>query len=553
MTPEKLADLINRAVFDGISDRERHELDARLAADADARRLYDDLARMAALLKGCAEVEPSANLKKRIINLVEARKLEMEKQQDRLGSRDVKGGIVVADVAGKKSIGRRTGWLIGAGVAVVAIVLVVAFTSQSPSDKDVKGTIGGAEKAAKYRAGQIGSADVILENPEFQQMLQNDKVQDLVRSPEFQKMMNDAAVVSLLNDQAFVALLSNEKALNLLGDGAFMALMNNATYRQAMESQAKQIADVMSDATFAELMGSAPKQMAEALNDAAFAAFMSNAKVAAVMKDAPKQFAEIMGSEAATRLMSNAAFRALAASEPAIAAFMSDPQVIALMSDATFVQQASQAKKMSDLASSAALQMVLKNQAYSALASGPRSYQLLKLLSNADFAAVASSAAFRQAAGSQAKQLAEVLGDKATFALMDSQKMQMVLGNRPWKFMGLAAQPRMAAAMVGSAATISKLANDPAFIALMNNATYRAALGSNQVQMAEMLSNATFRQAAGSNTTSLMAFLSNPSIRATMLSEHKVAAMMADQAFIRIMSEPKLRQQFYDAMPKIAQ
>jgi hypothetical protein len=251
--------------------------------------------------------------------------------------------------------------------------------------------------------------------------------------------------------------------------------------------------------------------------------------------------------------MSNDTFRTLAASEPSIAAFMSDPQVIELMSDAKFVAQASAAKNVSDLKLNSAFKQVMSKTEYTALNSGAKAAQVAKLLGSADFAALASSSAYRQMAGSQARQMADVLGDKTTFALMDSQKMQMVLGDRPWRFLRQMAEPKIAAVMVGSAGTISKLANDPAFNALMNNASYRAALASNQVQMAQVLSNAAFRQMVESNTTSLMTFMSNPSIRATMLSEHKVAAMMADQSFIHMMSQPKLRQQFYEAMPAIAQ
>ncbi|MFQ5771564.1 MAG: hypothetical protein ACE5HX_13580, partial [bacterium] len=51
-----------------------------------------------------------------------------------------------------------------------------------PPEEDLTGTIGGVKKAEKYRAEQITDADVILQNPEIQKLLQNDKVLNLLEN-----------------------------------------------------------------------------------------------------------------------------------------------------------------------------------------------------------------------------------------------------------------------------------------------------------------------------------------------------------------------------------
>ncbi|MFC1502686.1 hypothetical protein ACFL6A_04680, partial [bacterium] len=64
------------------------------------------------------------------------------------------------DSKGKK---KGMGWIIG-GIIVAAAVIVYFATLYPPvSDTDVTGTIGGAEKAKKYRSQQISDSDVVLD------------------------------------------------------------------------------------------------------------------------------------------------------------------------------------------------------------------------------------------------------------------------------------------------------------------------------------------------------------------------------------------------------
>ena len=555
MIPEKYTEMIHRAIFETISERERGELDRYLSENPEAAALYDDLARMSGLMSETPGVEPPAGLKRRILNLVEAKQCEMERERGRSKSEEKtwkqRGGVIMADTPGRRPFGRRTGWLIGGAVAVVAIVLVIAFVSQPPSRDAAKGTIGGAEKAAKYRAGQISETDVVLENPEFQQLLQNDQVQDLVRSPEFQKLMNDAAFLALLNDPTFVALMSDQKFVDVLGEAKLTDLMSDAKFSQDIASNATAAKALLSQQSFAEAIGSMPKQLAAIATDPAFAAFASEPKAAQMLEAMPKSAAEALADRAVQKMMMNATFQTLAASEPAIAEFMSEPALIQLMSQPTFVAQASAAKDLGQLKSEQTFADLLNNAKYARFASGATSAQVLNLLRSNDCRAFMSADVYRQMPQAQARQIAEFIGNSAVLRFFDSATMRAVMESQPKMAIRLFSEPKAVAAIASAPQLVVELANEPTLVALMNEPRYRAVMASHQAQMADMMLNSQFRQVVGSQTSALLTLMNTPTLKADMLSEQRIPMMMASQAFMKVMAEPKLRQQFYEDMPKM--
>src|SRR5439155_24243988 len=74
----------------------------------------------------------------------------------------------------------------------------VAVKGSPPVGEDGKGAIGTAQK---YRAEQIKSEDVVLQNPETQQWMQSDA---------FHRLLNDPAARKALTSPEFRALLANE-------------------------------------------------------------------------------------------------------------------------------------------------------------------------------------------------------------------------------------------------------------------------------------------------------------------------------------------------------
>lgn len=89
--------------------------------------------------------------------------------------------------------------LVLAGVVLAAVVVIYfAFLYPPTSDENLRGTIGGVEKAERYRAEQIGEADVVLQDPEIQDLLQRDDFQRLIASDDFRKLLARSDVRELL-------------------------------------------------------------------------------------------------------------------------------------------------------------------------------------------------------------------------------------------------------------------------------------------------------------------------------------------------------------------
>jgi hypothetical protein len=76
----------------------------------------------------------------------------------------------------------------GIGVVAAAVIIYFAFLNPSPSDEDVAGAIGVAKQ---YRADQITEADVVLQEPEVQELLQSDFFHKLVTDADFRKVAVD--------------------------------------------------------------------------------------------------------------------------------------------------------------------------------------------------------------------------------------------------------------------------------------------------------------------------------------------------------------------------
>jgi len=78
MTEEKYIELINKEVDGLISAKEKHQLHEYLKEDLKAKDLYEETVKSSELLKQVNEAEPSANLKKRILNSIDINRYETE-------------------------------------------------------------------------------------------------------------------------------------------------------------------------------------------------------------------------------------------------------------------------------------------------------------------------------------------------------------------------------------------------------------------------------------------------------------------------------------------
>jgi hypothetical protein len=102
-------------------------------------------------------------------------------------------------------------------IIVVIIIIVAAalvfFSIFWPLDKaeDLKGTIGGVEKAKKFRGEQMDASDILVDNEEFN---------TLIQSAEWQNAMKDEEFVAFLKSDDF------KKYATMMGDMQKIVLLN---------------------------------------------------------------------------------------------------------------------------------------------------------------------------------------------------------------------------------------------------------------------------------------------------------------------------------------
>ena len=95
------------------------------------------------------------------------------------------------------------------GVTLLVGIVVGYFAAgYIPPQEDLAGTIGGVKKAEKYRAEQISEKDVMLTDTEIQKLLQDDKVQTLLKNQNFLRLTGDQVALT-----SFLELARDEVAL----------------------------------------------------------------------------------------------------------------------------------------------------------------------------------------------------------------------------------------------------------------------------------------------------------------------------------------------------
>ena len=117
-------------------------------------------------------------------------------------------------------------WTVAAVIAALAI-LYFAFLSPSPDDADLHGAIGAARV---HRADQISDTDVVIQDPEIQDLLQSEFFYKLCTDNEFRKMAIDqlarlelasgrslqfASAASLADMRAFLDLVLSKNDLKM--------------------------------------------------------------------------------------------------------------------------------------------------------------------------------------------------------------------------------------------------------------------------------------------------------------------------------------------------
>jgi hypothetical protein len=122
-------------------------------------------------------------------------------------------------------------------IPILIILITLAIVLPWPSTSQVAGTMGsgddGVQRAQKYRANQMTEADVVLKNPEFQQIVQSDAFQKLLKNEEFVKFASSGNLSNLAAN-GLLNLGSNQNFTALLNQQSFAALCKNETFQQVV-------------------------------------------------------------------------------------------------------------------------------------------------------------------------------------------------------------------------------------------------------------------------------------------------------------------------------
>jgi len=124
--------------------------------------------------------------------------------------------------------------IIAIPMLIIVIVCLVIF-SKKMNFPQVSGTMGGVDdgvqKANKYRSEQMTNADVVLKNPEFQNIIQSDSFQKLLKNDNFVKFAADGKLTALTQGN-FMGLVTDVHFVQLFSNQSFQQTINNQTFNQ---------------------------------------------------------------------------------------------------------------------------------------------------------------------------------------------------------------------------------------------------------------------------------------------------------------------------------
>jgi hypothetical protein len=282
-------ELIQREIDGANTPDESVACRALLDAQPEARVLAAELRQLTQLFEGVAEREPPPHLKRAILaGLPRPRILKWRLGTERMGA-----------IMTKKAM------LIGSA-AVATVVVVASLVTGFPPLTGGAGTIGagdsiaGVQQAARYRGRSMTQADVKLDSPEVQALLQNDQVLRLVQSDAFRQVMNNEAFRELQSSEMYRELMSSEAYRELQSSESFRELQAKGAFREAQS--AEMMRELQSNEAFRQLQ-----------SNEAFRKLQSN-----------EAFRALQSNEAFRALQSNEAFRAISRDARMSEAFMTE-------------------------------------------------------------------------------------------------------------------------------------------------------------------------------------------------------------------------------------
>jgi len=377
-------ELLHRALDRTLSADEAERLRARLAADPALRARAESLERLAALVDGVGHEESPAGFSDRVMAVVSAVPSPRPAWHRRLASL---GGIASHQLfpwfahhsrqtnntsdayrragmaGGGVIVAKKALWGI-AGLAVIAILVVVYFNGTRSVDQGAQGTIGAADR---YRGAQpetvnakAGDAQAFLQSDTFDKMIKDPNVRKMLENRAMCQALADTDVMNAAASKALQEALGDGDVANALGRGGVIAAIQNAGIANAIQSPL--FVAAFRDAGAIKAFQSADVQ--EALKDASNLAAINREAQAALKAGAQSAAMQREARSALSKYLNNAAFAAVMADASLTAAIGGKSAVTfkALTQDQAFLTVAAHQESLNRLmalSSDAAVQQAL--------------------------------------------------------------------------------------------------------------------------------------------------------------------------------------------------
>ena len=227
-------ELIHREVDGENTPEASAQVRELVEAQPEARVLLTSLRELDTLFGQVSDRAPPASLRSSLRSVVAPKPIAQPKQSINEWAVQQWNGIstFMGELMSTKKV------LLGATTAVALIAIIGYFIVGYPPSGNDAGTIGGVQKADRYRGRTLTDADISLSNPAVKALFQNDKVLTLVKSDKFRRAMHDKGFKDLLASEVYHDLYNNEAYHDLLNNETYHDLLNNEVFHDIMNSEA---------------------------------------------------------------------------------------------------------------------------------------------------------------------------------------------------------------------------------------------------------------------------------------------------------------------------
>lgn len=321
--------MIHAAIDGELDADEQTALEDRLANDAEARKIYDQLVDISTALQALSTVEAPSELKRSLREQAaqlqkrygepetRARRANsasalLQRFRQQIGTRQATKGTSTMNNQEQGTFGRGKVWGV-VGVLAVAVGLI-GYLDLGSENSYLSGVIAPAER---YRDNNITADDVVLGDDDVAQLLQSDAFIALIEDDSFAQLMADVRFTDLMASSKFRSLMADHRMSALMADYRLQSLMMDATFVDLMAN--RRFEQLMADSKFENLMA-----------DSAWAALMADGRRAALMSNVG--FQQLMANRNFHALMANRSFSSLL-SQGRVLSLMADSRLAALMAD----------------------------------------------------------------------------------------------------------------------------------------------------------------------------------------------------------------------------